>query len=101
MSLVLRRLLLAWWPVLLRRVRPVGRPVALGGAALLAVACFLPWAGYSGFPGKMTLAGTPGGARLHVLLLALLAVLLIRPRDGVWRAGRRASAYALVDVVLT
>jgi len=93
--------LFAWWPKLMVLVRPVSREVALAGAAVLAVSCFLPWAGYSGFPGKMSLGGNPGGARLHVLLLALVALFLIRPRDGVWRAARRASICAFADVLLT
>ena len=83
------------------RAVPQGRFVALGGALVLAIACFLPWADYAGFPGKMTLSGTPGGARLHILLLALPALLLLRPSPGVGRALRRASVFALVDVVMT
>jgi branched-chain amino acid transport system permease protein len=83
------------------RAVPAGRQLALAGAALLAVSCFLPWAGFSGFPGKMTIAGSPGGARLHVLLLALPALLLVRPTPGAGRAVRRASLFALGDVVLT
>jgi branched-chain amino acid transport system permease protein len=85
----------------LARAVPAPRYLALGGAVVLAVGCFLPWAGFAGFPGKMTLAGSPSGARLHVLLLALPGPLLLRPRPGIGRAVRRASVLALVDVVLT
>jgi branched-chain amino acid transport system permease protein len=80
---------------------PQDRYLALGGAAVLLVSTFLPWAGYAGFPGKMTLAGSPGGARLHVLLLALPTLLLLRPTTGAGRAVRRASVFALADVVMT
>ena len=92
----------AAWPAVAGRIAPIARWLALGGAALLIVSCFLPWAGYAGFPGKMTLAGSPGGARLHLLLLALPALLLLRvPDTGLGRALRAASWFALVDAVLT
>jgi branched-chain amino acid transport system permease protein len=81
-------------------------PLGLVGAVVLAVACFLPWATYPGFPGKMTLAGFPGGARLYPLLLAagcaaLLAVGLRRPVTGQRAALQRAAVTAAVLVVLT
>jgi branched-chain amino acid transport system permease protein len=76
------------------------RALLLAGAAVLAVACLLPWASYAGFPGKMTLAGNPGGARLHVLLLVLPTFLLLRGVDVV-NAARVAAAFALADVALT
>jgi branched-chain amino acid transport system permease protein len=80
---------------------PSPRYVALAGAAVLVVGCLLPWASYSGFPGKMSLSFVLGGARLHVILLALIALFLVRPRTGSWRAARRASICALIDVLLT
>ncbi len=92
-------LLFAWWQPLLKAVRPFARWLSLGGAVVLVVACVMPWAGYSGFPGDDT--SYPSGARLHVLLLALPALLLLRPSAGVGRALRRASAFALADVLLT
>ena len=73
---------------------------ALAGGVLLIVGCFLPWATYVGFPGKMTLAGQPGGARLYVLLLALPSPLLLRPVPGLGAALRAASRFALALVVL-
>jgi len=104
MSDQLRRalaILFAWWPPLLVRLGPIARWLLLGSAALVAVSCFLPWAGYAGFPGKMTLSGNPGGARLHILLLVLPAALAWRPGPGVGRALRGLSAFALVDMLLT
>ncbi len=77
------------------RVRPVAVPLSLAAGAVLAVACFLPWAQYAGFPGKMMLAGTPGGARLYVLLLALFAGLAAAPLAHRGRALRAAASLAL------
>ncbi len=79
---------------------PVARPLGLLGALLLLIGCFLPWAGYAGFPGKM-LNNSPGGARLYVLLLALFAVLLLVDWPGRVKATRAASLFALVITVLT
>ncbi len=82
-------------------VGPFARPLALGGAAVLAIACFLPWSQYPGFPGKM-LNTVPGGARLYVLLLCLPAVgLLLRPLPGRARATRASGTFALVITLLT
>ena len=75
--------------------------VGISGALLLVVGCFLPWAGYAGFPGLMTLAGSPGGARLYPLLLALLAPLFLLDLGGRRRALRTASRTALGLVALT
>ena len=79
---------------------PVARPVALAGAAVLAIACFLPWSQYAGFPGKM-LNTIPGGARLYLLLLCLPALTLLRPVPGRARAVRITGTFALVLAVLT
>jgi branched-chain amino acid transport system permease protein len=78
----------------------VSRQVGLAGVALVVVACFLPWATYSGFPGKMR-AVAPGGARLYVLLLALFGVLFLLSAPGRVRALRGASACALAIALLT
>ena len=82
-------------------LRPVAVPVGLLGAVVLAVACFLPWASYPGFPGLMTLGGSPGGARLYPLLLSLTAVLLVLHVPGRTRALRTAATFALVITALT
>ena len=79
---------------------PVATPVGLVGGLVLAVACFLPWSTYPGFPGKM-LNSAPGGARLYVLVLALFALLFLRQAPGRARALRTASVFALVITVLT
>ena len=79
---------------------PVARPVTLAGAAVLAIACFLPWSQYAGFPGKM-LNTIPGGARVYLLLLCLPALTLLRPVQGRARALRITGRFALVLAVLT
>ena len=83
-----------------------GRPAplaaaGLAGGLLLLLGCFLPWSGYPGFPGKMTLAGFPGGARIYALLLAPFAVLLVLDVAGRRGAVRVASRTALIVVLLT
>ncbi|MEA2685342.1 MAG: hypothetical protein QOE93_537, partial [Actinomycetota bacterium] len=75
------------------RVPPV--PAAVVGAALLVVGSLSPWATFGGFPGKMSLAGFPGGARQFTLLLAVAAVLVMVRRPGRRRAGMTAGAGAL------
>ncbi|MEA2717990.1 MAG: branched-chain amino acid transport system permease protein, partial [Actinomycetota bacterium] len=83
------------------RVPPV--PAAVAGAALLVVGSLSPWATFGGFPGKMSLAGFPGGARQFTLLLAAGAVLAVvnvpgRRRAGM-TAGTGAAAAAVYNVV--
>ena len=84
----------------LSALHPVARPLAAAGVVVLAIACFLPWSQYPGFPGKM-LNTIPGGARLYVLLLCVPGLLLARPAVGRGRALRAAATLALVLVVLT
>ena len=67
------------------RVPPL--PAAVVGAALLVAGSLSPWATFAGFPGKMSLAGFPGGARLFTLLLAAAAVLVVVRLPGRRRAG--------------
>ena len=83
------------------RLAPVGRSITGAGALLLAVSSFLPWADFAGFPGKMTLSGYPGGARLYVLLLALPALTLLSPVAGRARALRAAAEFEFFVVLLT
>ncbi len=73
-----------------RFVGPRRRPVALVGAALAVVGANTPWATFFfGYPGKVTLAGFPGGARTYILVLVVPAL------AGVTRlAGRRAASVA-------
>lgn len=75
------------------RVPP--RPAAVAGAALLIVGSLTPWATFGGFPGKMSLAGFPGGARQFTLLLTVPAVLAFVRLPGRRRAGMAAGAGAL------
>ncbi|MDQ4070873.1 MAG: branched-chain amino acid ABC transporter permease [Actinomycetota bacterium] len=68
---------------------------ALGAAGALVAGSLSPWATFPGFPGKMTLAGFPGGARLFCLLLAAGALLLVLDVPGRRGAARAAGAGAL------
>src|SRR4051795_4194312 len=71
---------------------PVRIALALFGAVLVVVGCLTPWASFAfGYPGKMTLSGFPGGARLYPLLLAPFAVLVIARITGRRRAGVLAA----------
>ncbi|HET9771139.1 MAG TPA: branched-chain amino acid ABC transporter permease, partial [Acidimicrobiia bacterium] len=64
--------------------------------ALTVAGCFLPWATFFfGYPGKVTLAGFPGGARAYALALVAPALLSL-----VALPGRRAAATAGAGGVL-
>ena len=71
------------------RVPPL--PAAVVGAVLLVVGSLSPWATFGGFPGKMSLAGFPGGARQFTLLLAAAVVLVVVRLPGRRRAGLTAA----------
>ncbi len=61
-----------------RFVGPRRAVVAVTGAVLAVAGCNGPWATFAfGYPGKLSLAGFPGGARAYVLLLVVPA--LARP----------------------
>jgi branched-chain amino acid transport system permease protein len=61
-------------------------------AALVIIGCLTPWAQFFfGFPGKMTLAGFPGGARLYPLILVSFTGLLVVRVSGRRRAGVLAA----------
>jgi branched-chain amino acid transport system permease protein len=68
---------------------------------LALVSTLLPWATYAGFPGKMSLSAYPGGARLYVLLLALVGVLFVLPVQGRARALSAAFGFAFSISLLT
>ena len=79
-----------------RHVGPRRLPVALAGAALAVAGSLTPWATFFfGYPGKMTLAGFPGGARTYVLALVAPALACLTN----W-PGRRAAATAGAGGVL-
>ena len=83
----------------------IGRPPALAvaGAAALAVGSVSPWAAFAGYPGKMSLGGFPGGARLFSLLLVAGAALFVVDVGGRRRAtlstGLRPPAVVIVNIV--
>jgi branched-chain amino acid transport system permease protein len=83
------------------RLGPVAAPVGAAAALVALVSCLLPWAGYPGFPGKMSLSGYPGGARLYLLLLALVGVLFVLPVRGRARALGAAFGFAFFVALLT
>lgn len=72
--------------------------LALAGAALVVFGSVSPWATFAGFPGKMSLSGFPGGARVFSLLLALAAPLLFTKVRGAARAVLGTSAATVVVV---
>ena len=65
--------------------------IAIAAAGALAGGSLSPWATFAGFPGKMSLGGFPGGARLFCLLLATGAVLLLIDVPGRRRAALAAG----------
>ena len=79
-----------------QRLAPIRVPVGVVGAVLVAIGSFTPWATFFfGYPGKVTLDGFPGGARLYPLLLAVAVVLLFVDLPGRRRAGLVAALGAL------
>ena len=69
---------------------PLVVPLAVAGAALTVAGSLTPWATFFfGYPGKVTLAGFPGGARLYTLLLAVGLLLVV-----IRIAGRRRAVLA-------
>jgi branched-chain amino acid transport system permease protein len=74
--------------------------VALAGAALAAAGAFSPWATFAfGYPGKMSLAGFPGGARTYLLVLLVPALLCLVEVPG-RRAASTAGAGGVVAVAV-
>ena len=79
-----------------RYVGPRRPPVALAGAVLAAAGSFTPWATFFfGYPGKMTLAGFPGGARTYVLVLVAPALACLTRLPGRRSASIAGAAGAL------
>jgi len=70
----------------------------VAGAVALVVGSLSPWATFAGFPGKMSLAGFPGGARLFCLLLTAGALLFVLDVGGRRWAALATSAGAAVVV---
>ena len=83
------------------RAAPFHVPLSAAGALLVLVGCFTPWSLFSGFPGKMSLAGYPGGARAYCLALLVFAVLAFRPRPGGAAAGELAALGSLLISLVT
>src|SRR5207249_4805246 len=87
-------------------IGPRWRIVALAGTLAAIIGANSPWATFAfGFPGKMTLAGFPGGARLFTLLLSVLALVVLvdvpaRRRVGVVAGGGAVANTAWTIVAL-
>src|SRR5512144_2920717 len=81
------------------------RRVAALGVVLVVVGGCAPWAGFAGFPGKMTLPlwyAFPGGARLFVLVLTLgFALVVLRDLPGRRSAATRAGWGSLLVTAVT
>ncbi len=77
--------------------------MAVAGTIALVVGSLSPWATFTGYPGKMSLGGFPGGARLFCLLLLAGAVLFVVDVGGRRRAalaaGIGAAAVVAVNLV--
>jgi branched-chain amino acid transport system permease protein len=89
------------WHELAGRFAGQRAPLAGAGAALVVAGSFLPWAAFSGFPGKMTLAGHPGGVRAYCLALVVFAVFAFYRRPGGDAAGEVAGLGILVVTLYT
>jgi branched-chain amino acid transport system permease protein len=74
-------------------------PFAVLGALLVVAGAFSPWAAFSGFPGKMTLAGYPGGVRAYCLALVVFAVFAVYRRPGGDTAGE-AAAFGMFGITM-
>ena len=83
-----------------RRVAgPFARPLALLGLVLVVVGTLLPWAGFTGFPGALSLSLYPSGSRLYCLVLSV-GFLLVLTRFTRRRAAGLAVALGLLAVVV-
>jgi branched-chain amino acid transport system permease protein len=82
------------------RLAPARLPGSILGAILVVVGCNAPWAGFTGFPGLMTLS-RPGGARGYCLALAVCVLLAIKPVRGARAAGVIAALGCLLIAVFT
>ena len=91
----------AKWHELVARFAAQRVPIALAGAVLVLAGCLSPWAGFRGFPGEMTLAMNPKGARAYCLALLLFAVFAYVRRAGGDRAGEIAGLGIAVIALLT
>ncbi|HVE47923.1 MAG TPA: branched-chain amino acid ABC transporter permease [Acidimicrobiales bacterium] len=82
------------------RIRTGGRATALAltGAVTLILAAFSPWATFAGFPGKMSLGGFAGGARLFALALGVAAMVIVFDVRGRRQTGLSVGLGSLAVV---
>ena len=84
-----------------RAAAPFATPLALVGLLLVVVGTLLPWAGFAGFPGALSLSLYPSGSRLYVLVLAPALLLVLTRFTRRREAGLAASLGLLAVVVQT
>ena len=84
-----------------RAAAPFATPLALAGLVLVVVGTLLPWAGFAGFPGALSLSLYPSGSRLYVLVLAPALLLVLTHFTRRREAGLAASLGLLAVVVQT
>lgn len=84
-----------------RAAAPFATPLALAGLLLVVVGTLLPWAGFAGFPGALSLSLYPSGSRLYVLVLAPALLLVLTRFTRRREAGLAASLGLLAVVVQT
>jgi branched-chain amino acid transport system permease protein len=78
---------------------PVATPLVLTGLVLVVVGTLMPWAGFTGFPGALSLSLYPSGVRLYVLVLAT-AFLLVLVRFSRRRAAGLAASLGVLAVTV-
>ena len=91
----------AAWHGFVRRFAGQRVPLAIAGVVLTVAGCFSPWSGFAGFPGKMTLAGYPGGARAYCLALLAFAAFAFVRRPGGDQAGEIAALGVFAIALIT
>jgi branched-chain amino acid transport system permease protein len=76
------------------RYTGLGWPLALAGAVVLAVGCFMSWSYDGGILGNLSVYGNPGTIQLFALVLAVVAVLFLLMHRG---PLRRVGAFLTVS----
>jgi branched-chain amino acid transport system permease protein len=80
---------------------PFAVPLVLAGLVLVVAGTLMPWAGFTGFPGSLTLSLYPSGVRLYVLVLAVAFPLVVVRFSRRREAGLAASLGVLAVVIQT
>ncbi|MGZ6825978.1 MAG: branched-chain amino acid ABC transporter permease, partial [Mycobacteriales bacterium] len=78
---------------------PVAVPLVLLGLVLVVAGTLMPWAGFTGFPGALSLSLYPSGVRVYCLVLAV-GFLLVLVRFSRRREAGLACALGLVALTV-